>query len=147
MGLVTSAPTKIKRNKTPRPEAGRAGTPLPAAPSNTKDGAHGVMRPIRELREWTRIYFSFAQIRVFRGFKFGGAGERYWCWFAEQLAPCRKNLIITVMKLALAVLVYVLIGVVLGAGILLTVAGKPWFLIAAIIVYVVAFGRIGCMTH
>lgn len=53
----------------------------------------------------------------------------------------------TVMKLALAVLVYVLMGVVLGAGILLTVAGKPWFLIAAVIVYVVAFGRIGCMTH
>jgi hypothetical protein len=51
------------------------------------------------------------------------------------------------MKLALAVLVYVLIGVVLGAGILLTVAGKPWFLIAAFIVYVVAFGKIGCMTH
>jgi F0F1-type ATP synthase assembly protein I len=53
----------------------------------------------------------------------------------------------TPMKLALAVLVYVLIGVVLGAGILLTVAGKPWFLIAAVIAYVVAFGKIGCMTH
>ncbi len=51
------------------------------------------------------------------------------------------------MKLALAVLVYVLIGVALGAGILLTVAGKPWFLIAAVIAYVVAFGKIGCMTH
>jgi hypothetical protein len=51
------------------------------------------------------------------------------------------------MKFALAILVYVLIGVVLGAGILLTVAGKPWFLIAAVIAYVVAFARIGCMTH
>ena len=51
------------------------------------------------------------------------------------------------MKFALAILVYFLIAVVLGAGILLTVAGKPWFLIAALIVYVVAFGRIGCMTH
>lgn len=51
------------------------------------------------------------------------------------------------MKFALAILVYLLIGVVLGAGILLTVAGKPWFLIAAVITYVVAFARIGCMTH
>jgi len=51
------------------------------------------------------------------------------------------------MKLALAVLVYALMGVVLGAGILLTVAGKPWFLLIALVVYVVAFGKIGCMTH
>jgi F0F1-type ATP synthase assembly protein I len=51
------------------------------------------------------------------------------------------------MKFALAILVYVLMGVVLGAGILLTVAGKPWFLIAAFVAYVVAFGKIGCMTH
>ncbi|MGD0086567.1 MAG: hypothetical protein ABSC24_05505 [Verrucomicrobiota bacterium] len=62
-----------------------------------------------------------------------------------QTSP--KTLPSTPMKLALAVLVYVLIGVVLGAGILLTVAGKPWFLIAAVIAYVVAFGKIGCMTH
>jgi len=67
--------------------------------------------------------------------------------FIELLAHSDKNLIITVMKLTLAVLVYVLIGVVLGAGILLTVAGKPWFVIAAFIAYVVAFGKIGCMTH
>jgi hypothetical protein len=63
------------------------------------------------------------------------------------LARWIKILTITIMKLALAVLVYLLIGVILGAGILLAVAGKPWFLIAAFIVYVVAFGKIGCMTH
>ncbi len=51
------------------------------------------------------------------------------------------------MKLALAVLVYLAMGVILGAGILLTVAGKPLFLIAALIGYIVAFGKIGCMTH
>lgn len=51
------------------------------------------------------------------------------------------------MKFALAILVYLLMGVVLGTGILLTVAGKPWFLIAAVIAYVIAFGKIGCMTH
>jgi hypothetical protein len=51
------------------------------------------------------------------------------------------------MKLALAVLVYALIGVVLGCGILLATAGKPWFLLGALVVYVVAFGKIGCMTN
>jgi hypothetical protein len=51
------------------------------------------------------------------------------------------------MKLALAVLVYALMGAVLGLGIFLTVFGKPWLLIGAFIVYVVAFGKIGCMTH
>ena len=51
------------------------------------------------------------------------------------------------MKLALAVLVYSLMGLVLCAGILLLLAGKPWFLIAGLVAYVVAFGRIGCLTH
>jgi hypothetical protein len=51
------------------------------------------------------------------------------------------------MKLALAVLVYVLIGLVLSGGILLLLAGKPWLFIIAFIAYVVAFSKIGCMTH
>ncbi len=51
------------------------------------------------------------------------------------------------MKFALAILVYGLMGVVLSAGILLLLAGKPWFLIIAFLVYVVAFGKIGCLTH
>ena len=51
------------------------------------------------------------------------------------------------MKLALAVLVYLLIGLVLGWGILLAVSGKPLLLIVAFLVYVVAFGKIGCLTH
>jgi hypothetical protein len=45
------------------------------------------------------------------------------------------------MKLALAALVYLGIALVLGAGILLLVAGKPWLLIGAFLVYAVAFGR------
>jgi hypothetical protein len=45
------------------------------------------------------------------------------------------------MKLALAALVYLVIALILGVGILLTIAGKPWLLIAAFAVYVVAFGR------
>lgn len=51
------------------------------------------------------------------------------------------------MKLALAVFVYAAMALVLGAGILLLMAGKPWFLIVALLAYVVAFGKIGCMTH
>jgi hypothetical protein len=51
------------------------------------------------------------------------------------------------MKLALAVLVYLLIGLVLSWGILLLLAGKPWLFIVAFLAYIVAFGKIGCQTH
>ena len=51
------------------------------------------------------------------------------------------------MKFALAILVYLLMAVVLGAGILLLVAGKPWLLIISVIAFIVAFGKLGCATH
>ena len=51
------------------------------------------------------------------------------------------------MKLFLAVLVYLLIGVFLGWSLLLLMAGKPWLLIAAFLVYLVAFAKIGCLSH
>jgi hypothetical protein len=51
------------------------------------------------------------------------------------------------MKFYLAILVYLLMGLVLGGTILLVCAGKPVFLIIAFAAYVVAFGRLGCMTH
>jgi hypothetical protein len=51
------------------------------------------------------------------------------------------------MKLALAILVYAAMAAILGAGILLLVAGKPWFLAVAFVAFVVAFGKLGCMTH
>jgi hypothetical protein len=51
------------------------------------------------------------------------------------------------MKLFLATLIYLLIGLVLGGGILLLVAGKPWLLIIGFIAFVVAFGRLGCQSH
>jgi hypothetical protein len=51
------------------------------------------------------------------------------------------------MKLAMAVLVYLLIGLVLSWGILLLLAGKPLLLIIALLAYVVAFGKIGCTSH
>ena len=49
------------------------------------------------------------------------------------------------MKFILGILAYVLIGLVLGVGILLAVKGKPWLLIVGSLVYVVAFGKIGCL--
>ena len=51
------------------------------------------------------------------------------------------------MKLAMAALVYLVIALVLGLGILLLVAGKPWPLIIAFLLYVVAFGKIGCLSQ
>lgn len=51
------------------------------------------------------------------------------------------------MKFALAILIYLLMAAILGAGILLVVLGKPLLLIVVFIAYVVAFGRLGCMTH
>ena len=51
------------------------------------------------------------------------------------------------MKLAMAVLVYVVMGLVLSWGVLLLLAGKPWLLIIALVAYIVAFGKIGCTSH
>jgi pilus assembly protein TadC len=49
------------------------------------------------------------------------------------------------MKLFLAILAYLMIGLVLGWGILLTVKGQPWLLIVGFVVYAVAFAKLGCL--
>lgn len=51
------------------------------------------------------------------------------------------------MKFALAILVYLLMALVLGGGILLLVAGKPLLLIISLPVFVIAFGKLGCQSH
>ncbi len=51
------------------------------------------------------------------------------------------------MKLLFAVLVYLAMGVVLGVGILMLIGGKPWLLIAGLLAYLIAFARIGCLSH
>ena len=51
------------------------------------------------------------------------------------------------MMFALAILVYLLMAAVIGAGILLLVAGKPLLLIISLVAFVVAFGKLGCATH
>jgi hypothetical protein len=58
-----------------------------------------------------------------------------------------KTLSSASMKLTLAILVYGLIGLTLCAGILLVLAGKPWLLICALLAYLVAFGKIGCLSQ
>jgi hypothetical protein len=49
------------------------------------------------------------------------------------------------MKFVLGIVVYLLIGVVLGAGMLQAVKGSPWLLIFGLLAYVIGFGRIGCL--
>ena len=51
------------------------------------------------------------------------------------------------MKFFLAILAYLLIGVLLGWAILLAVTGKPWLLVVSLLVYLVAFTKIGCLSH
>lgn len=56
-------------------------------------------------------------------------------------------LTITAMKFGLAILVYLLIAAVIGAGILLLVAGKPIFFALAVIAFILAFAKFGCLTQ
>ena len=49
------------------------------------------------------------------------------------------------MKLLLAIVAYLVIGLVLGVGILLAVKGSYWLLIISFLAYVVAFGKLGCL--
>ncbi len=45
----------------------------------------------------------------------------------------------------MALLVYLLMGFVLGWGILLTVKGSPWLLIFAVLGYALLFAKLGCL--
>ena len=49
------------------------------------------------------------------------------------------------MKFVLAILAYLVIGLVFGLGILLTLKGNPWLLIAGFLAYAVAFAKFGCL--
>jgi uncharacterized membrane protein len=63
----------------------------------------------------------------------------------QVLARRHKTLTIAAMKFALAILIYLIMASILGAGILMLVAGKPWLFIMGAVGFVVSFGRIGCM--
>lgn len=49
------------------------------------------------------------------------------------------------MKFFMAMLVYGLIAGILCWGILLTVHGNPWLLIAGVLGYLIALVRLGCL--
>ena len=49
------------------------------------------------------------------------------------------------MKFLLAIVAYLVIGLVLGWGILLAVKGEPWLLIVGCLAYAVAFAKLGCL--
>lgn len=51
----------------------------------------------------------------------------------------------TAMKFFAAIVAYVLIGLILGAGIYEAVKGHLWMLGVAVLVYVIAFAKIGCL--
>ena len=51
------------------------------------------------------------------------------------------------MKLLYAFAAWIAMGTVLGAGILMAVKGNPWLLIAGLVGFVIAVGKIGCMPH
>jgi hypothetical protein len=49
------------------------------------------------------------------------------------------------MKFFAAIVAYLVIGLILGAGIYRAVTGHLWFLAAGVIVYVLAFAKLGCL--
>ena len=52
------------------------------------------------------------------------------------------------MKFIFASLVWVVMAAVIGAGIWLVAAkGNPWLLVASVVVFLFAVGKIGCATH
>ena len=51
------------------------------------------------------------------------------------------------MKLLCAFAVWMGMGAVLGFGILMAVKGSPWLLLAGLVGFVIAVGKIGCAAH
>ena len=51
------------------------------------------------------------------------------------------------MKFVLAILAFLLMAGILGAGILLLLAGKPLLLIVGIVGFILAFAKYGCLSH
>jgi len=54
------------------------------------------------------------------------------------------------MKLFLAIVVWLIMGALIGSGLLLSVSGHavgPWLLGVSVLGFIVAVGKIGCATH
>jgi hypothetical protein len=129
------------------------------APGREVHGGRGSTTPRHYLRRLALLTKNPAgqfgkshELRPLRGLR---ATAFLWLRRKPRLRLCgsllscvlRQNVYPYTMKFALAILVYLLMAAALGAGILLLVAGKPWLFIVAFIAFVVAFGRLGCLTH
>ena len=51
------------------------------------------------------------------------------------------------MKLLCAMGVWIGMGAIIGSGILMAIKGSPWLLIASLVGFVIAVGKIGCAVH
>lgn len=51
------------------------------------------------------------------------------------------------MKFLLAILVWVIMGVVIGAGILLAMKGTLWLLLVSLLAFILMVAKIGCLSH
>lgn len=51
------------------------------------------------------------------------------------------------MNFALAILTFVFFAAFIGWGIILLMAGSPWVLIAALVVFFGAFAKYGCLSQ
>ena len=51
------------------------------------------------------------------------------------------------MKLIYAFAVWLIMGALIGSGLLMAVNGSPWLLVASVLGFIVAVGKIGCMSH
>jgi hypothetical protein len=49
------------------------------------------------------------------------------------------------MKFFWAIMVYLIIGAVLGWGMVLAAKGNPWLLVVSFLAYAVSFAKIGCL--
>jgi len=52
-----------------------------------------------------------------------------------------------VTKFLLAILVWLIMGAAIGAGILLAFKGSVWLLIASLLGFIFLVGKIGCLSH
>jgi hypothetical protein len=51
------------------------------------------------------------------------------------------------MKFLLAMLVWLIMGAVIAAGILMAIKGSIWLLIISLLAFIVMVAKIGCLSH
>jgi hypothetical protein len=51
------------------------------------------------------------------------------------------------MKLVFAVAVWLIMGAIISTGLVLAVNGSPWLLLAGVLGFIIAVGKIGCASH